>query len=182
MKKLLIATGIMLSFACVPALAADAETTASAGSGRGRDGTASATARYEGDVGFARTDSRSGRVSTARGVAVGVDEDGLALSVSGAVAGPGGRAIATNLSIEIERDGDVSISSGRADSRGRLFREASAGGVAGRGSATSVASGRSDRYGTVRVKTDARQHEFHRNRRCFEPPRIGSEFRRGSIR
>lgn len=182
MKRLLMTAGMLAIAMCVPAWAADAETSASAGGGRGRGGQASATARYEGDVGFARTDSRSGRVSTARGVAVGVDEDGLALSVSNAVSVPGGRAIATNLSIEIERDGDVSISTGTAVSRGPLYREAGAGGAAGRGGATSFATGRTDPLGSVVVKTDARQHEFHRNRRCFEPPRIGSEFRRGSMR
>lgn len=144
------------------AFASDAQTSATAGSNRNsRNGTAQATASYEGDVGFARTDSRSGRVNQARGVAVGVDEDGLSLSVSQAIAPNRGPALATNLNIAIGNDGRVSTSVGTALANGPLHNEATAGGqatAAGRNStAQSLASGNTDRFGRVIARTDARQ-------------------------
>lgn len=140
------------------ALASDAATSATAGSRPG-GGTAAATAHYEGDVGFARTNTRSGAVNIARGVAVGFDEDGLSLSVSNAVATRNGPAVATNFNLSIDRDGDVSHSSGIAVARGPVEQSASAGGSVGTGldarPATSVASGRTDLYGSVYAATQA---------------------------
>ena len=133
------------------ALASEAETSARAGSDRGRNGTAEASARYEGEVGVARTETRSGRVS---------------FSISNAVAGPAGRAFANNFNLSLGRDGSVAVSGGRAASLGSRYRSASAGGstTARRGfsQAISSASGRSDRNGLVRSRTFARSHESRR--------------------
>jgi hypothetical protein len=100
------------------AFASDAETSATAGPGRYGTGTAGATAHYEGDYGFARTDSRTGQVNVARGVAVGVDEDGISLSLSNALAPRYGPAVATNFNMSIGADGRVSSSTGRAEADG----------------------------------------------------------------
>jgi len=146
------------------ALASDAETSAAAASnGLRRDGYAAATAEYDGRVGFARTDSRSGPVNLARGVAVGVDEDGLSLSISNAVATRFGPAIATNFNISIERDGDVSTSNGVVVARSPISRSVTAGGGAtagrfGGGGATSFATGQTDRFGRVDAKSESHAH------------------------
>jgi hypothetical protein len=144
----------------VQAIASDAETSATAGSSRGQaNGTAAATARYQGDQGFARTDTRSGAVNIARGVAVGVDRSGLSLSVSNAFASKYGPAVATNFNLSIGLDGRVSSSTGVAVSNGPLSRSASAGGqtaTGGRGAgAISQASGHSDPLGRVTATTRA---------------------------
>jgi len=155
--------------------ASEAETSASAGSSRyQRDGTATATARYTGDVGSARTHSRSGKVNVARGVAWGLDKNGLSLSVSNAVAPKRGPAVATTFNLSIGRDGSVSHSTGLAISTGPIHRSASAGGSAATkrraGGATAFAAGKSDRFGRVRAVTQSRQHrpqkrvEFRRYR------------------
>lgn len=157
--KRLLSTMVVMGFSVQLSFAGDAETNASAG-----NGVAAATARYEGDVGFARTQTRSGRVTTAQGVAVGVDEDGLALSLSRAVDTPWGPAIASNFNLSIERDGDVSFSTGRSVAQGAFERTASAGGGATtgrqaiRGTAWSTASGHSDALGRVTAQTHAEQH------------------------
>ena len=139
------------------ALAGEAETSATAGSSRGnRNGTAAATARYAGDVGFAQTRTNSGRVNTAQGVAVGFDRNGLSLSVSNAVAFGQGPALASNFNLSIGRDGRVSHSTGRALSTAPVHRSATAGGSAGnRRGATSFASGKTDRFGRVQAATRA---------------------------
>lgn len=139
------------------AFAADAATSATAGSGR-HGGNAAATASYNGDVGFARTDTRSGSVNLARGVAVGFDENGLALSVSNAIAPKHGPAVATNFNLSLGRDG-VAHSTGVSVANGPLHREATAGGSTSSGplrpTATSIASGQTDRYGRVVAHTNA---------------------------
>jgi hypothetical protein len=149
------------------AWASEAETSASAGSNRyQRNGTATATARYSGDIGSARTQSRSGQVSVARGVAWGLDKDGLSLSVSNAVAPSRGPAVATTFNLSIGRDGRVSHSTGLAISKGPIQRSASAGGAASTkrhgGSATAFAAGKSDRFGRVRAVTQSRQHRLQK--------------------
>ena len=159
-----------------PAWASEAKTSASAGSSRyQRNGTATATARYSGDVGSARTQSRSGKVNVARGVAWGLDKDGLSLSVSNAIAPKRGPAVATTFNLSIGRDGRVSHSTGLAISKGPIYRSASAGGSVDTkrhgGSATAFAAGKSDRFGRVRAVTQSEQHrpqkrvEFRRYRR-----------------
>lgn len=137
-------------------LASDAETSASATGGRGRAGTSAASARYDGDIGFARTDTRSGRVNLARGIAVGVDEDGLSLSLSTAVASQRGPALATNVNISVGRDGRTSSSVGTAVARGGRERSVSVGGstTTRPGRATiSHATGRTLGGGSVRAQT-----------------------------
>ena len=143
------------------ALASEAETSATAGSNRFfRNGDASATARYEGTRGFAHTDSQSGAVNTARGVAVGVDRDGISLSVSNAVAPRFGPAVATNFNLSIDRDGGVSHSTGVSVANSPISRSVTAGGNTSAGygapTATSIASGRTDRFGRVEATTHSR--------------------------
>lgn len=151
------------------AIASDAATSASAGNANGQPGTAVATATYEGDRGFANATSRTGAVDIARGVAVGIDQDGLSLSISNAIATRNGTAIATNFNLEIERDGDVSWSRGAAVSNGPLQRSAtvsgSAGNNGGHGTAMSLASGKTDDFGRVRVATESH------NRPAIQPVR-----------
>lgn len=159
MKRLMIISTIWTALGLTAAaLAADAETSASAGGFRGsRSGTATATASFDGDVGFTRTDSRSGRVNVARGVAVGFDEDGLSLSISNAIDPRFGPAIATNFNMSIDRDGDVSTSGGLGLVSGPGFRQVTAGGATGTGfvqpHATSFASGDTDARGRVIAST-----------------------------
>lgn len=181
--------GWMVLGTTAAALASDADTSATAGSRWGRrHGTASATAHYEGDVGFARTEARSGRVSTARGVAVGVDRDGLSLSVSRAVAPPGGPAVATNFNLSISRDGRVSGSTGLAFADGPAQRSATAGGFARSGryrsGAASHASGRTGPAGTVRVRTQAYDAppRIVRVRRPHSPPHLRPIHHRRPVR
>lgn len=150
-----ILTGLTLT---ATAIASDAATTATAGT-RPNGGQAAATAAYDGRIGFARSNTHSGRLNAAKGVAVAVDKDGISLSVSTALATKLGPAVAANFNMSIDRDGDVSKSTGLAIAKGPLVREASAGGAthAGRfgvGSA-STASGKAP-LGTVRVITRSR--------------------------
>ena len=77
---------LSIALLAASASASDARTSASAASNGRRSGTAAASATYKGDVGFARTDTRTGQINLARGVAVGVDDRGLSLSVSTALA------------------------------------------------------------------------------------------------
>jgi hypothetical protein len=164
MKRLPMLTTVLATMlAPVGAMASDAETSATAGSNRyQRDGTAAASARYDGQAGFARTDTRSGPVSSARGVAVGVDRDGLSFSISNAIAGQRGPALATTFNLSIDRDGRVSGSSGLALACGPVQRSATAGGRVGTGSlgrtATAFASGETDRFGRVYAKTRSEQY------------------------
>lgn len=162
MKRLLITAASLLMTSGL-AYASDAATSASAGSSRwSPNGHADATASYDGRVGFARTDARSGKLNLARGVAVGVDKDGLSLSISNAVAPRVGPALATNFNLTIDRDGDVSTSGGLVVANSPHHRSVTAGGDTGSGRGfasprgTSYASGDTDRYGTVRAQTFAR--------------------------
>ncbi len=135
-------------------LASDAETSASAGSN-----TAMATAHYQGDIGFARTNTRTGRINVARGVAVGVDENGLSLSLSSAIAPRRGPALATNFNMSIGRDGQTSTSVGRAVASGSRDRTVAVSGnttTRHNGSVMSMASGRTGRGGTVQAHTESR--------------------------
>ena len=161
MKRTLTASLVLVALNAT-AFAADAETSARAGSHIGRtNGTAAATARYEGELGFATTSTESGPINRSRGVAVGVDENGVAISVSGAIAPKNGPAVATNFNLSVDRDGDVETSRSVSVARGPLHREASAGGAtkSGRnGMATSTAGGKTDRFG--RVEAESRSESF----------------------
>lgn len=153
------------------AFASEAETSARVSRGIGMPDQADAAARYEGDFGFARTDTRTGGVNLARGVAVGVDEDGLSLSLSHAVSGKHGPAIATNFSMSVGRDGRVSRGIGRTFADGTLYRSAGAsGGTSTRGHAHAGATGRTDPFGRVVSRTDVRSdRERGRIRRGSDP-------------
>ena len=140
--------------------ASDAETSASAAGSRDRrNGAASATAHYTGDLGFARTETSSGDISRARGVAVGLDEDGLTFSLSNAFATRDGSGLATNFNISIDRDGRISRNGGIARADSPYVRSVSASGAARierRGAVTtSYASGHTDPYGRVEARTYA---------------------------
>lgn len=162
MKRMFATSLVLVAALTSNAFAADAETSARAGSHNGRNnGTAGATARYEGEFGFASTSTQSGPINRSRGVAVGVDENGVAISVSGAVAPKNGPAVATNFNISVDRDGDVETSRSMSVARGPIHREAHAGGAtkSGRnGSATSIAGGKTDRFG--RVEAESRSESF----------------------
>src|SRR5262249_43941189 len=137
-----------------------AETSARVGSDARGTSIGDASARYEGDVGFARTQTRSGNLTLARGVAVGYDEDGLSLSFSGGVATRRGAAVATNFNLSIGNDGRVSGSGGSVVSGGPVYRSAEVGGTTStrpHAPAVSFASGQSDPRGFARAETRAYQ-------------------------
>jgi hypothetical protein len=140
------------------ALAADAETSASAGRNGGTR-TAEAAARHEGRAGFSRTETRTGPVSTAQGVAVGVDEDGLAISLSTAVDPRMGPSVASNLNVAIGRDGQIATSGGLSLAEGPFERVTNAGGWARVNDrfadSAATAGGRTDSRGTVHGQTFA---------------------------
>ena len=112
--------------------AGQATTSAVAGSPGLGTGTAAATADYRGDgPGYATTQTRSGRVNLARGIAVGFDRDGLSLSTSYGVAGHIGPAVAGTLSVNIGLNGQVATSIGRTVARGDRARTVSVAGGSG---------------------------------------------------
>ncbi len=125
-------------------------------------GTAAATAGYNGDGrGYVQTQTRTGNVNVARGVAVGVDQNGITFSASNAVASrflPA--AVASNLNITIGFNGQVASSGGISVAQGPVQRTASAGGFASNNrfnaTAGSTAGGSTDRFGTVRANTFSR--------------------------
>lgn len=143
------------------AWAGEAATSASAGSNGSRQGTASATATYTGDGrGFTQTSARSGPVSIGRGIAYGVDRNGITFSASHAVASRFGPAIASTLNITIGRDGSVAHSTGLTIAGRDRTRVAQAGGFAGvtRSGSTvgATAGGHTGVRGLVRATTASR--------------------------
>ncbi len=166
-NSILTAATAMMTLMTTSAFASDAATSATAGSNRyHRNGTAQATAHYDGILGFARTDTQSGSVNLARGVAVGVDQSGLSLSVSNAIAPRFGPALAISFNLSIDRDGRVSRSLGTTVADGPIQRSATAGGRVSTGrhgnAATAFASGKTDRFGRVSAKTDSKQYRPRR--------------------
>lgn len=189
MKRILLAIAMSSLIGTHATLAAGAGTSATAGSSRWSvNGTAAATAEYQGNAGWTRTEAQSGRINTATGVAVGVDEDGIALSVSNALATPGGPALAGNFNLSIDRNGGVSGSFGVTSASGPHFREASAGGASATtrhgGTAISEASGRTDDHGVVRTRTGASNVPARRvePRETFRGIRTPARAERGPIR
>jgi len=109
------------------ASAGQASTSATAGSDGYGSGGASATANYDGNgIGITQTRTHSGRLNLARGVSVGIDEDGLMLSTSYALAPTRGPAVGGTFNLRIGADGDVSGSAGRAVATGDRNREVNA--------------------------------------------------------
>jgi hypothetical protein len=190
MKTGSLAVMLVLALAAV-AQAADAETSAEATSGRfGRPGTASGTARYVGDIGFARTDSRSGAVNSSRSVAVGVDENGLAVSMSTAIASQHGPAIGVQFSTAIGRDGRVSRSASRSIAQGGVQRGVAVGGRVstlpaspshGRAIARTVGGGIGRAVSDSRVGPDGRLYSASPVLRVGEAP-AASSVHRESVR
>ncbi len=151
-----LAMAMALSLVAGTALAGEASTSATAGS----NGTAGATASYNGNGnGIARTDTRSGPVSIGRGLAFGIDEHGLSLSTSHAVATRFGPAVAGSMNVSIGFDGSLASSHANSVSRGGFAREASAGGSTrvGHGGpvATATAGGSTIGGGSVEAHTDS---------------------------
>lgn len=151
-----LAMAMALGLSTASALAGEAATSATAGS----NGTAGATASYNGGgPGIARTDTRSGPVSIGRGLAFGIDEDGLSLSTSHAVATRFGPAVAGSLNLSIGFDGSVSGSHSNSVARGGFAREASAGGSTrvgfGGPVSTATAGGSTVGGGSVVANTDS---------------------------
>ena len=141
------------------ALAGQAITNAGASNGWGYDGTAVATADYDGvgGDGFARTRTDTGELNRSRALAVGYDREGLDFSISHAVAPRLGPAYAGTLNVSIGHDGQVNGSYGGVVSRGGLTRSVEAGGAtrsdrAG-GSAVAHASGEALPHGQVEAQT-----------------------------
>lgn len=165
------AFGIMIATAGIQtALAGEASTDASATSGWGNQGgTAQANASWDGDGGrgLTRTDTRTGRVNLARGLAVGIDRDGLDLSFSHAIAGNRGPGYAGTFNLSIGRDGSVSHSYGGAVSRGGYRRSVEAGGAASSrpgGIALASAGGRTWGGGIVQARTRSQHRPAYRHR------------------
>lgn len=164
--------------------ASGAGSSATAGYDRAtRGGVAEATAHYDGRIGWARTNTETNRRgSNAQGLAVGVDDDGVSLSVSNAIAPRRGPALATTFNLSIGRDGDVSSSVGLSTANGPIAREATAGGETATrrsgGTAAAFADGRTDRFGRVDTVTHANQtpRRFVRGDRAVRGAR---EMRRG---
>ena len=138
------------------AMASEASTSALTGSDAFGNRRAEASAQYDGDFGFANTRTTTGHVSTARGVALGVDEDGLSLSVSNAVS-VGNQSAANNLNLSIGTNGGVAISGGRSNASGPLQHSAAAGGGSsiqhGIPSAHAITDASSDPFGTASGKS-----------------------------
>jgi hypothetical protein len=173
LKKMICGGMTSLALCGGSAWASDAQTSARATGGRG-PGSATATARYEGDVGFARTDTRTGRVNLARGVAVGFDEDGLSLSLSTAVAPRNGPAFATNFNMTIGANGEVATSAGHSNATGGVARTVESGGRATStpwGSDSAATAGGHTAHGG-RVSASTRSDHAGSPRSEFAAPRI----------
>jgi hypothetical protein len=145
------------------ALAGQATTSAGASNGWGNDGTAVATANYDGigGDGFARTRTDTGELNRSRALAVGYDREGLDFSLSHAVAPRLGPAYAGTFNVSIGQDGQVSGSYGGVVSHGGLTRSVEAGGMtrsdrAG-GTAVAHANGEALPHGHVVAQTNSYQ-------------------------
>lgn len=164
--------GLVLAAGTVGAArAGDASTSAFANSGSGRnDGTAGATADYDGNggVGYARTRSQTGRINLARGFAVGFDRNGIDLSFSHAIAGQRGPGYAGTFNMSLGRDGSVATSYGDSLARGGRSRSVQAGGTtrSSRNGTTSLAraNGRTHHGGYVQARTQSRHRRPARPR------------------
>lgn len=156
--RLATLTAVIGLAAAQTTLAGEATTSAGVSQVGTHPGTATATAAYNGDGrGHADTITRSGPVNFARGVAYGVDQNGLDFSVSYAVGGGLLPVRARTFNMSIGRDGSVSRSSGVVDASPSLITSVQAGGFArsqrGGSISAATASGRSEPFGTVVGRT-----------------------------
>lgn len=153
--------GLMMMGIPLTAMGGEASTSAGVTQIGGLPGTANASASYLGDGrGQARTNTRSGPVSFAQGVAYGADRDGFDFSVSYAVGGRFLPATASTFNVSIGRDGSVASSGGLSTASRAPIRSVNAGGFArsqpGGSIAGATAGGRSDPHGTVIGRTWSR--------------------------
>lgn len=160
---------LMSGMGAVSALAGQASTSATAENGWGGLGSAAATANYNGHggIGFARTDSDSGRISRSRGLAVGFDHHGLDLSFSQAVAPKFGPAYAGTFNLSIGLDGSVSGGYGNSVARGSERRSVNASGMTQSnrlGAITLARAGGDARHGRVRARTHTYSRQAHSRR------------------
>jgi hypothetical protein len=166
------------------AWASEAETSATARNGRGGSD-ASATARYEGRYGFARTNTDTGRLTRSRAVAVGVDKDGVSVSLSTAIAPRNGPALGANLNFSLSGNGQASVSRGATVARGGVSRAVAVGGrtqTATRyrnASSTAMASGKTSYGGVVRSSTRSETTQARPARivRTYQPRESKSSYR-----
>jgi len=178
MKRLMTTTIMLLMgpLGMTTVFGSEAATQASVTNGRSGNGSAMATAEYEGTVGLARTRTETGKVTLARGLAVGLDEDGLSVSLSHGVASRRGPAYAGTFNLAINTNGQVSGSYGGALSRGGSSRSATAGGrvqAARRGgSATAFATGQTRGGGTVKASTQSYQRRVQVARKVLRRVKV----------
>jgi hypothetical protein len=167
MKRISFMAVLGILVGLVPAVSAsDARTSAEVGSSRGGTDHAAATADYDGRVGIARTNAKTGKINLARGLALGLDEDGVSFSLSQALGGKRA-SLASNLNVSLNRDGDHSVSFGSTVSRGSQHHTARVEGGASadrrRTRATAAARGDADRRGRVDARASARNFERERH-------------------
>jgi len=151
-------TTLLTLIAFLPAFAGEASTSAGVTQIGSRPGTVTANAAYIGDGrGQARTNTRSGPVSLAEGLAFGVDREGIDFSVSYAIATRFAPALASTFNLSIGRDGSVAGSGGLSVAGPAPIRSVNAGGFAlsqpGGSISGAMAGGRSDPRGTVTGRT-----------------------------
>ncbi len=164
-------TGVAAMMMAFPlaALAGSANTSATAGSSGWGPGTAAATANYDGNgIGFSKTQANSGRVNFARGLSVGLDQTGLSVSHSYAVAGQRGPAVGGTLNVHVGHDG-VALSGGQSTASQGRSREVNVSGQAGSNGrspiATAAASGHASGRGVVNARTFSHSNERYDSRR-----------------
>jgi hypothetical protein len=119
-------------------------------------GHAGATAGYDAPEGFARTESRVGRVNVGRGLAVGLGPDGLSLSHTIGVAGHHGAGAAHNFNLSIGRDGT----------------HVSHGGAVTHGGNTRVIAGGETHAGPGNVRGDSYAGGYGRHTRAWARSRV----------
>jgi len=151
---------MFLLIGAVDAGAGLADSSASASSNRWGPGTATATAGYNGGgVGFAHTDTHTGKVNLAQGVSFGFDKEGVSLSSSYALAPRFGPAVGGTFNVAVGLDGSVSHSVGRTTAGGDPYRKVEVGGSARPGNrgrapvALSTAAGKTGPRGYATAKT-----------------------------
>ena len=170
MKRTMLMAALTGAFTAA-AFAGEATTSATAGSNGRGNGYAGATADYNGNgIGITRTKADTGRINFGRGLSIGLDEDGLSLSTSYALAPNRGPAVGGTFNMNIGFDGERSASFGRTVAYGDRNREVTAGGFAGSdrgiGRAGATVGGNTGPRGKVK----ATSHSFDsRTRRTFRP-------------
>lgn len=158
MKPFVMMTTGLVGMMAVSVMAGEAST--SAWANNAGLGNAGAIAQYNGqpgNLGIARTDTRTGTVNLARGLAVGVDADGLDFSFSHAIAPNGGPAYAGTLNLSIGRNGEVNGSYGGVLSQGGVVRNVESGGSTSSrigGTPTAIARGDATPGGRVTAQTN----------------------------